>query len=136
MAVWKIGADLGVNDPEAEMAAIAADEWTARLSHDFEAEMAAIAAADEWTARLIHDFNARKASEEDRAAAAFLLGLEGRGSRLTFRSWDIPGSAGRTWHVEEREDTKNGGVYVYCPCPAWKFNGLVCKHTDRVAVNG
>lgn len=70
------------------------------------------------------------ASEEDRAAAAWLLGLEGKGARMTFRTWEMPGSAGRIWTVEEREDTKLGGKYLHCPCPSWRF-GLTCKHTER-----
>lgn len=38
-------------------------------------------------------------------------------------------SSNRVYRVEEREDTKFGGHYVFCPCPAWKFGGQECKHT-------
>jgi hypothetical protein len=48
------------------------------------------------------------------------------------RTWDILGSS-RTWTVEERTDTRKGGTYLYCACPAWKYHGQSCKHTDAAS---
>ena len=49
---------------------------------------------------------------------------------MNLRTMDIPSSStGRMWHVEELPDTRHGGTYVFCPCPAWKFKGQDCKHT-------
>lgn len=52
-------------------------------------------------------------------------------SERALRTWDFLGST-RMWTVEERIDHKNGGTYLYCQCPAWKFGGQVCKHTAQV----
>ena len=51
------------------------------------------------------------------------------------QTWDVVGTT-RNWRVEKRIDTKNGGTYLYCPCPAWKFGGQDCKHTTIVAGGG
>jgi hypothetical protein len=72
------------------------------------------------------------ATAEDRAAAALLLGIEASPARITFRSMEIRGSSG-FYHVEEREDTRHGGTYVYCPCPGWGFQmgkGKLCRHAQ------
>ena len=46
------------------------------------------------------------------------------------RAIDIPSSTPviPPWRVEERSDSRHGGIYIYCPCPAWKFQGQRCKH--------
>ena len=49
------------------------------------------------------------------------------------RTWSIAGANGKVWDVEERIATRGtyaGKPYLYCPCPAWKFHGQSCKHTD------
>jgi hypothetical protein len=71
-------------------------------------------------------------TDEDYAAVLTIMG----GPTLHdafLRSWDVPGSTGLR-RVEERIDTKNGGTYLYCPCPSWKFQGQMCKHTIAVKV--
>jgi len=71
------------------------------------------------------------ASAEDRAAAALLLGIAANPARITFRSMEVRGAS--VYHVEEREDTRYGGTYVYCPCPGWVFQkgkGVLCRHAQ------
>lgn len=53
--------------------------------------------------------------------------------------WEVPGSdyakTGKTYVVEYRPDTVNGGMYWFCNCPVWKFRiskGERCKHIQRV----
>jgi len=79
-------------------------------------------------------------SKADLAAVQKLMGAtpdvlqsDGTFSKVVItNTWDIVGSGRQPWHVERRYDTKNGGTYFYCPCPAWKFGGQSCKHTQRV----
>jgi len=52
-------------------------------------------------------------------------------SEGALRTWDFLGTS-RMWTVEERIDHTNGGTYLYCRCPSWKFHGQACKHTAQV----
>jgi hypothetical protein len=59
-----------------------------------------------------------------------------RGGRDLLRVWSVKRSAGGgIYDVEERNDSKTGGKYLYCPCPGWKFGVGVnrdCRHVSEV----
>ena len=77
------------------------------------------------------------ASAADLAAAAKVLGRPVTGAAL--RQWPISSTtSAKTYIVEERLDTKNGGTYMYCNCKGWRYQkgkGLDCAHVAQVLSN-
>lgn len=77
------------------------------------------------------------ASKDDLAAAARILGSAERTwlTSTVRRRTQVSPSGGLLdappYIVEERLDTVNGGLYVFCPCMGWKFakgRGKDCRH--------
>lgn len=77
---------------------------------------------------------ARAPSAEDLRAVRILMG-QGVEKRATIlRSWDITSSTGMAFYTVEERIAKDGKLYMWCPCPGWRFafgKGKDCRHVEE-----